>query len=77
MKRNSAVAQVLIGITPVTILAGLYLLALSGWFVGFNTLLSVFLQEPVEAGGYGFTAQETAGCKYLFAWMLRKFGAIE
>jgi hypothetical protein len=57
-------AQVLIGISPVTLLAGTYLLVMSGFFVGFNTLLSVFLQEPVESGGYGFSAQQSAACKY-------------
>ncbi|EED17056.1 conserved hypothetical protein [Talaromyces stipitatus ATCC 10500] len=57
---HSAWAQVLIGITPVTILVGIFLFGLSGWFVSFNTLLSVFLQNPVAAGGYGFSTQQNA-----------------
>ncbi|RAO69346.1 uncharacterized protein BHQ10_005358 [Talaromyces amestolkiae] len=57
---HSAWAQILIGVTPVTILVGIFMLGLSGWFVSFNTLLSVFLQDPIEAGGYGFSAQQNA-----------------
>ncbi|QGA20788.1 hypothetical protein EYB26_008496 [Talaromyces marneffei] len=57
---HSAWAQILIGVTPVTILVGVFLLGVSGWFVSFNTLLSVFLQDPVEVGGYGFSAQQNA-----------------
>ena len=65
---RSAWAQILIGITPVTILVGVFMLGLSGWFVSFNTLLSVFLQDPIEVGGYGFSAQQNAACKY---WLLQ------
>lgn len=28
-----------------------------------NTLLAVFLQEPVKHGGYGFSPLQTAACK--------------
>jgi hypothetical protein len=62
----------IIGVQPVTILAGSFLLITFAWAVAVTTLLryvdryapsqgpswltvgSVFLQEPVKAGGYGF-----------------------
>jgi hypothetical protein len=63
---HSAIAQFLIGISPVTVLGGLYLVSMCGWFVSLNTLLAVFLQNTVEEGGYGFTPQKTAACKCLY-----------
>jgi hypothetical protein len=33
--------------------------------VGVNNLLAVFLQSPVEAGGYGFSPNQNAYCTYL------------
>jgi hypothetical protein len=55
----------LIGASPVGLLAGTYTFGFFGWFVSVNTLLTVFLQEPTEDGGYGFTPQQNAGCKEL------------
>jgi len=55
-----AVAPFLIGISPATILAGIFQMALFGFFVMINSLLSIFLQEPVMIGGYGFTPQRNA-----------------
>ncbi len=35
-----------------------------GWFVTINTLLTVFLENPVREGGYGFTPQQNAACMF-------------
>ena len=50
----------IIGVCPLSLLAGLLLMVDFGWLVATNTLLSVFLQTPQDAGGYGFTAAQTA-----------------
>ena len=57
---HSVSAPFAIGLSPVTILAGSFQLLSFGWFVMINTLLTVFLQEPEKAGGYGFTPQRNA-----------------
>lgn len=56
---------ILIGLQPVTILAGLFFALTFGWAVSVNILLGVFLQTPVEAGGYGFTPTENAAFSFL------------
>ena len=75
--RNSPMDTLLIAASPVTILAGTFLMLSFGWYVAVNTLLGVFLQTPVEAGGYGFTPIRNAlfffalwlglGLSYLYA----------
>ena len=57
---NSPFSCLLILICPVTFLAGLFLLLTFGFAVAVNTLLAVFLQSPLEAGGYGFTPTQNA-----------------
>ncbi|KAL2014532.1 hypothetical protein VTN00DRAFT_2057 [Thermoascus crustaceus] len=57
---KSALAQFLVGVSPVGLLAGLYTFGFFGWFVAINTLLTVFLQEPTGRDGYGFTPQQNA-----------------
>lgn len=59
-----AVAPILIGLSPVGLMAGIYTLGFFGWFVTINTLLTVFLQEPEIVGGYGFTPERNAACKF-------------
>ncbi|KAK5268368.1 hypothetical protein LTR96_006075 [Exophiala xenobiotica] len=49
-----------IGLHPVGILGGLFIMVVFGWSVGVNNLLAVFLQSPVEAGGYGFSPNQNA-----------------
>lgn len=49
-----------IGFSPVGILIGFFQLVTFAWFVGTHTLLTVFLETPVEFGGYGFTPQRNA-----------------
>lgn len=58
---------ILIGLQPVTILAGLFFALTFGWAVSVNILLGVFLQTPVEAGGYGFTPVNNA-CFSFLTW---------
>ncbi|KAI9691707.1 MAG: hypothetical protein M1822_007779 [Bathelium mastoideum] len=55
-----AIAPFKIGIMPVVLLAGTFNFISFGWFVMINTLLTVFLQEPPKAGGFGFTPQRNA-----------------
>lgn len=58
-----AVSQYLIGLSPVALLTGIYVMINFGWFVMINTLLTVFLQNPLE-GGYAFTPQQNAACTF-------------
>ncbi len=58
--RSPAINTLLIAASPVTILAGSFLMLSFGWYVAVSTLLGVFLQTPVEAGGYGFTPTQNA-----------------
>ncbi|KAH8700696.1 major facilitator superfamily domain-containing protein [Talaromyces proteolyticus] len=57
---RSAKNQFLIGLSPVTMLVGTYMIGMCGWFVAINTLLGVFIQGSVEDGGYGFDSQQSA-----------------
>ncbi|KAJ5093761.1 major facilitator superfamily domain-containing protein [Penicillium angulare] len=61
---RSAVAQFLIGFSPTGLLVGIYAFGFFGWFVSVNTLLTVFLQEPEIAGGYGFEPQQNAAFSF-------------
>jgi hypothetical protein len=45
-------------------LCGAFLLVTFGWAVAVNTLIGVFLQTPVELGGYGFSPSQNAECQY-------------
>ena len=58
-----AFSQVLIGLSPVGLIVGFYQLINFGWFVMINTLLAVFLENPIDEGGYAFTPQQNAACK--------------
>ena len=53
--KYSFVDPIVIGLQPVTVLSGLFLMLTFGWAVAVTTLLSVFLETPVEEGGYGFS----------------------
>jgi hypothetical protein len=50
----------LIAIQPVTTVVGLALMVYFVWSVAVTTFLSVFLQEPLIAGGYGFSPKRNA-----------------
>ena len=53
----------LIGISPVTVLAGTFVVPVLGFLIGLGIMSSVFLQTPVKKGGYGFTPLQNAACK--------------
>ena len=55
--------QFLIGVCPVTLLCGGLTLIDFGFAAFFNVFLTVFLQEPIAMGGYGFTPVQNAECK--------------
>lgn len=57
-------SSIIIGVCPITLLAGLILTVDFGWLVAQNTLLSVFLQSPVEEGGYNFTPSQNASFQF-------------
>ena len=57
---HSVIAPFAIGLSPITLLASSFQLLSFEWFVMINTLLTVFLQEPEKAGGYGFTPRRNA-----------------
>lgn len=52
-------------IDPVCIIVGFCVLVLFGWVVSINSLLPVFLQNPVIAGGYGFSAIRYASFSFV------------
>ena len=60
---QSITLQFLITISPVTILIGSTLMIFYGWGIASNTFLSIFLQNPVEKGGYGFSPERNASCE--------------
>jgi hypothetical protein len=51
--------------TPVIVLLGIPLMAFFGWLVAISTLLPVFLQEPIEHGGYGFSPLQNAAFSFV------------
>ncbi|KAH8807750.1 major facilitator superfamily domain-containing protein [Xylogone sp. PMI_703] len=54
------VTPFLIGLSPVGLLIGFFLFVMFSWSVAVSTDLSVYLQNPVEEGGYGFTPYQNA-----------------
>ncbi len=63
---RSAVLPFLIGACPATMLVGVSMMIYFSWSVAVTTFLSVFLQEPLEAGGYAFSPKRNAACQSLF-----------
>ena len=49
---------------PVTLLIGSMLMVYYAFGIAINTFLSIFLQSPVEEGGYGFSPDRNASCEY-------------
>ena len=52
--------MLLMGVCPVTVLAGVFLLIDFGFIVGTSIVLSIFLESPKSDGGYGFTPSQYA-----------------
>ena len=57
--------SILIGISPVTLLCGGLTLVDFGFAAFFNIVLTVFLQDPIDEGGYAFTPTQNAACEYI------------
>ncbi|MCJ1401853.1 hypothetical protein MMC11_005070 [Xylographa trunciseda] len=70
IKRTLRVAAlpVLIGLCPVTVLMGTFTLVSFGFYIAMNALTPVWLQNPREASGYGFTIQQNAAFTF-FHWL--------
>ena len=66
--RRSAATLFLVAACPVTLMTSSVLFLAFGWAVGVVTLTSVFLENPVEKGGYGFSAQQVA-CFTFVQWV--------
>lgn len=62
--RHSSFTSIQIGLCPLTLLAGLLLTVDFGWLVAQNTLIAVFLQNPLSKGGYGFTPSQNASFNF-------------
>ena len=62
---NVAVAPLIIAVSPVMIIVGLYSFMTFGFSVILNILLTFFLQTPVAKGGYGFSPLQNAACECL------------
>ena len=60
---RAATSPLTIALTPITIIAGLYAFVAFGFLILVNVLLSIFLQTPELAGGYGFSPFQNAACK--------------
>ena len=44
---------------------GLFVICIYGSAVGLTIILSIYLQTPEKAGGYGFTPKQNAECGLL------------
>ena len=55
----------MIGITPITIFAGLYTFVAFGFTIMVNVVNTIVLQTPKHAGGYGFSPKQNALCMLL------------
>lgn len=60
LKLETVIRPIVLMFNPVFILVGLFVFIVFAWGVTANTFLSIYLQTPVIAGGYGFTAQQNA-----------------
>lgn len=49
-----------IGFSPVTMFVGFFIVCIYGLAVGLGIVVSIFLQTPEMAGGYGFTPKQNA-----------------
>lgn len=62
-----------IGLSPVTVLAGLYGLIFQGWFIMVGVQIPIILTETPEMGGYSFSSLGVANF-YFSAWVGALFG---
>lgn len=59
----------MIGFCPVTLLAGGLTLIDFGFAAFFNIVLKIFLQDPLEMGGYGLSPTRNAECMLLTSYL--------
>ena len=52
--------SILVGLSPVSLLVGVFVMIAFGWAVAVTILLPVFLQRPLEVGGHGFNPLQYA-----------------
>ncbi|PVH78219.1 hypothetical protein DL98DRAFT_534080 [Cadophora sp. DSE1049] len=77
-KENSLIslkATFLIGISPVTVLAGLYGMVFQGWFIMVGIQIPLILSTPAAMGGYGFSPLGVSNF-YFSAWIGALFAVI-
>jgi hypothetical protein len=55
--------EILIGLCPISILAGLVLLVDFGFATMSYVLNILFVEQPVSEGGYAFNSNQTAACQ--------------
>lgn len=70
-QRRSFVAVFAIGLSPITILAGIYSLISFAWFIMAGVQAPILLQEPYDPPsslGYGFSPEDTSFW-YFSAWL--------
>ena len=54
----------IIAFCPITIFIGVTFMIFYGWGIAMNTFLSIFLEDPLDEGGYGFSPGRNASCKF-------------
>ena len=64
---RSVTLPFMIMLCPTTILIGTVLMIIFGWGIAINTFLSIFLQNPLEEGGYAFSPERNASCELVLA----------
>lgn len=56
------ITPIKIGLSPVTMIVGFFVICIYGFAVGLGIIVSIYLQTPEKAGGYDFTPKENAEC---------------
>lgn len=59
----TALSPLVLAVAPNVILAGFYAFVAFGFSVMLNIVLTIFLQTPIEVGGYGFSPRQNAACE--------------
>ena len=47
-------------------IVGFFVVCIYGFAVGLGIIVSIFLQTPIEEGGYSFTPKQNAECGWHF-----------
>ena len=63
-EKDSYLTVWMIFISPIALMVGTALCLIFSWQVGLNIVVTIFLQTPVEEGGYGFTGGQNS--EFLF-----------